>query len=97
MTRLGVVFDIVLDLSAFCEAEADDAACLAAINEGHVVETIALWDEANHAKFVVLEALVYPDKGFIPGEFFSKGQRQAMRREVCSVFGWIEGDAHALV
>ena len=94
-TRLGIVFDIVFDLSTFCEAQADDASCLSTINESHVVQAIALWNEANHAQFVVLEALILPDECFIPGKLLCEGQRQAVRRKVELVFVWVEVDAHA--
>ena len=68
MTRLGVVFDIVLDLTTLGMAKADDSACLASINEGHVVQVIALWGKADHPEFFVLEAIVDPNKCLFPGE-----------------------------
>jgi len=68
MTRLGAVFDIVLDLTTVGVAKADDSACLASINERHVVQTIDLWNKTDHADFVVLEALINPYKSLVPGE-----------------------------
>ena len=97
ITRLGVVFNIVFDLSAFGVAKADDSTCLATINKCHVVQTVAFWDESDHAKFVVLVAFIDPYESFFPGEPPSERQRQTMVGNVDPVFGRVEVDAHALV
>jgi hypothetical protein len=73
MTRLGVVFDIVLDLTTFGVAQADDATNLVSVNEGDVVQTVALWNKADHAHLIVVEAFIKPHKSLIPGEFLGEG------------------------
>ena len=97
ITRLGVVFNIVLDLSAFGVAKADDSTSLAAINKGHVVQTVDLWDQADHAELVVFAAFINPYESFVPGELPSERQRQTVVGKVELVFGRVEVDAHALV
>ena len=76
MTRLGVVFDIVLDLTTFGVAKADDTVKLASINEGHEVQAAAFRDKADHSQFFLLEALVNPNECFVPGKPRRKGERQ---------------------
>ncbi len=68
MTRLGEVFDIVLDLTAFGMAQADYSAGSSSINEGYVVQAAAFRDQGNHAQFIVFKAFVYPYERLIPGE-----------------------------
>ena len=97
MTRLGVAFDIVLDLTTFGVAKADDTARLASIIEGHELQAVAFWDEANHSQFFVLEALVNPNECFVPGKLWRKGERQPVRGNVDLVFGGVEFEAHVLV
>ena len=48
-SRLVEVFDIVLHLSTFSAAQADDSAHVAAIYEGRVVEGVSLWRKCDHS------------------------------------------------
>ena len=87
----------MLHLSTFGQTQADDTPRSCAVDEGHLVQAIALRNQANHAQFVVLESIVYPDERLIPGQFGRKGERQAMRGQIELVFGRIEVDAHAFI
>lgn len=65
--RLGVVFDIVFDLSAFCKSKADDSAHIGAINEGDEIKAVTSGDQARHAHLVVLKPAIDPNEGLVPG------------------------------
>ena len=97
IVRLGVVFDIVLDLSALRVAETDDAAHVTAIHESHEVQTIACRHKTQHANLVVLEPFVHPDEGFVPGELLGQRKGKPVTSVVELVFDRIELDALALM
>jgi hypothetical protein len=97
IARLGLVFNIVLYLSALSVAQTDDPSDRASVDECHVVQAIAFGDKATHSQFVVLEAIIDPDKCFVPYELLGERQRETVPGLVDSVLGWIEVDGHALV
>ena len=63
MARLGVVFDIVLNLFALCIPKTNDSSDFASINERHVVKRAAFRDQADHSEFIVLVSVFDPDRG----------------------------------
>ena len=97
MTRLGVVFDIVLNLFTLGISKADDSSDFTSINKRDVVQRVAFWGKADHSNLVVLVATIDPDKCFIPGQFIGKSQRQAVLSAVQFVFGGVEFDEHKLM
>jgi hypothetical protein len=92
--RLGVVFDIVLDLSALRIAETDDAAVVAAVHESDEVEATTPRNEPRHASLFILESAIDPNQRLIPFEILGQRQRQAMPCSVELVLGWVELDDH---
>jgi hypothetical protein len=95
--RLGVVFNIVFDLSAFSEPKTDDSSDFTSVNERDVVQPVPFRNQACHAQFFVSKPVVNPDKSLVPDETAGQSQRQAMIGLVQLVLGRIKVDAHALL
>jgi len=95
--RLGAIFDIVFDLTAFCQTKADDSAYFTSIDKGNVVQTTAFWNQADHARLVIVKAPINPDKRFIPGQPLGQTVRQPMACNVELVLDGVVVDAYGLV
>ena len=64
--HLGVVFDIVLYLSALGEAKAYNPSNFTTINERDAVQPISFGYQSHHAQLAVLEPVIDPDKSLVP-------------------------------
>jgi len=97
IARLGVIFDIVFDFTAFCWTKADDPAYFTSIDKGDVVQTTAFWYQADHAQLVIFKALINPYKRLVPGQLLGKTERQPMSLNVEFVLDGVVVDAQGLV
>jgi len=97
ISRLGMVFDIVFDLFAFCISETDDSSDFASVDKRNVIERIALRHEADHSDFIVFESGVDPHQRFCPNQLLCKCQGQIVLSAIQFVFGGVKVDQHTIL